>query len=31
MTAFLAGTVILKCLQLACARLERGRTNQFAQ
>jgi agmatinase len=31
MTAFLAGTVMLKCLQLACARLERERTNQFAR
>jgi len=31
MTAFLAGTVILKCLQLACAGLDRGQSNQFAR
>ncbi|HKM72927.1 MAG TPA: arginase family protein [Stellaceae bacterium] len=33
MTAFLAGTVILKCLQLACVRLEleRERSNEFAR
>jgi hypothetical protein len=31
MTAFLAGTVILKCLQLACARLDREHSNQFAR
>ena len=31
MTAFLAGTVILKCLQLACAGLDRGRMDQFAR
>ncbi len=30
MTAFLAGTVILKCLQVACARLDREHSNQFA-
>lgn len=28
-TAFLAGTVMHKCLQLACAGLERARSNQF--
>jgi arginase family enzyme len=31
MTAFLAGTVILKCLQLACAGLDRPRSDQFAR
>ncbi len=31
MTAYLAGTVMHKCLQLACAGLERGRSNQLAQ
>jgi len=31
MTAFLAGTVMHKCLQLACAGLERWRSNQLAQ
>jgi agmatinase len=30
-TAFLAGTVIHKCLQLACAGLERGHSNQLAR
>jgi agmatinase len=31
MTAYLAGTVMHKCLQLACAGLERGRSNQLAR
>jgi agmatinase len=31
MTAFLAGTVIHKCLQLACARLERERAKELAR
>ena len=30
-TAYLAGTVMHKCLQLACAGLERWRSNQLAQ
>ena len=30
MTAYLAGTVMRECLQLACAGLERGRSNQPA-
>jgi agmatinase len=30
MTSFLAGTVLLKCLQLACARLDAQRSNAFA-
>ena len=31
MTAYLAGTVMHKCLQLACAGLERRRSNQLAR